>query len=217
MPADRNRLKPVWGRRRSDRNNTISVLCGGKEIAHAAPWQPLAAPSLATVAKKKKKSSSGLLRCRRARSRRATELLLPQREEGGGRGGWEIWEGTRAGGRGWLGVCESAAWSLHARTHTKHSIMYLSVCMFVCGWRGREWLRTMQTGTSSTQQIPGCNLTLHFGPLAAWGDPRRFFCFGFFSPSPSPSQGGVDGGLWVRSVVTVSPCRMEGRRDRRFV
>lgn len=45
-------------------------------------------------------------------------------------GGREIWEGTRAGGRGWLGVCESAASSLH--THKHRSIIYLSVFMSVC-------------------------------------------------------------------------------------
>ena len=47
-------------------------------------------------------------------------------------GGREIWEGTRGrGGRGWLGVCESAAWNLtysHTYTH-KHD---LSVCLYVC-------------------------------------------------------------------------------------
>lgn len=60
----------------------------------------------------------------------------------------------------------------------------------------------MLTGTTSTQQNPGCNLTPYFGPLAVWGDPRRASSSFFFSSSPR--QGGVDGVLWVRSVVTLS-------------
>lgn len=50
----------------------------------------------------------------------------------------------------------------------------------------------MLTGTTSTHQIPGCNLTLYSGPLAGWEETGRF-----------SRQGGVDGFLWDSSVVTV--------------
>lgn len=51
-------------------------------------------------------------------------------------GGRENWEETRAGGRGWLGVCESAASSLH--THKHRSMIYLSVCLYAARGAGND-------------------------------------------------------------------------------
>lgn len=149
MSAEQNRLKPVWGRQRSDRNNTISVIHRGAEIAWLLHGSPLHVAAMA-------QSSLLLL---------LLVLAATTCDAANSEGGREIWEGKRAARRGCLWLC-----SLHTNAGA------CSICLYVCVWLEMQGNASEEQQQHSAD---GCNLTLCSGPLAGWEETGRFFQAGW--------------------------------------
>lgn len=151
MLGDRNRLKPVWSRQQADRNNAVSVLHCGIAIAQGSPWRPFTAhygrnQMLPLPPPQQRLTAGWMWMCYTARLRARFQ------------------EEMRAGGRGRMGICESAAESLPPYTHThthrqEHDLSFCCICLWC-----RDWLRRIISRSTRTQQMYGCNLTLNPRP-----------------------------------------------------